>query len=360
MRKRLLVEEDIEDLTDFQKILLLNKGKLDPSEVEFTTSDGKSFDDIIEVNRSGLNFRFDDLEQFLNFFFPQTFSEEYDTNWETRIYDSMYYGRWDWYDELYDITNEDWSEGYVVQSIPKDLVPRLIELLKIINPKLAKEIESSGVNQNSTDLTDFLQGLGFDDELIDVYLDATAKATEADIKDYFEKKYCNSPQVVGITTISCFFRYEFRWGNAVMLISDEGTGDEKLLDLIFQQMEKRFSNHAPETYEIRHEAWDRETYDYVLNRGWNRVLDTLEERIEDGEYYSKEYLETLKRLLTVFEFDKWYTLPGSQSKIVVDGVNPENNKIKYRINSHGSWSAKVGETTLDRLINMKNNYSLFD
>ena len=114
-----------------QKILLLNKGKLDPSEVEFTTSDGKSFDDIIEVNRSGLNFRFDDLEQFLNFFFPQTFSQEYDTRWETSVYDSMYYGRWDWYDELYDMTNEDWSEGYVVESIPKDLVPRLIKLLKI-------------------------------------------------------------------------------------------------------------------------------------------------------------------------------------------------------------------------------------
>ena len=35
MSKKLLVEQDIDDLHDFQKILLLNKGKLDYNDVEF-------------------------------------------------------------------------------------------------------------------------------------------------------------------------------------------------------------------------------------------------------------------------------------------------------------------------------------
>jgi len=359
MRKRLLVEEDIEDLTDFQKILLLNKGKLDPSEVEFTTSDGKRFDDIIEVNRSGLNFRFDDLEQFLKFFFPETFEEGSDGEWEVNYYDRMYYGYHDFYDDMYDIADEDWREGYVIQSIPNSLIPKLIEIIEKIDPKLTDKISKDGINPNSVELTDLLDGLGFEEDLTEVYLNAQVQAIVADIKPYFEKLYCNAPQVVGIDTLSCFFRYELRWGNAIMLISDEGTGDEKLLDLIFKGMEKRFSNHAPEWYEVRYNCFDRETYQYVSERGWDRVLDTLDERIEDGEYYSKEYVETLKKLLTVFEFNKWYTLPGSKTKILIDGVNPENNKIKYRI-SRNTWNAEYGEATLEELINMKNNYSLFD
>ena len=160
--------------------------------------------------------------------------------------------------------------------------------------------------------------------------------------------------------VDCFFRYELRWGNAIMLISDEGTGDEKLLDLIFKGMEKRFNNHGPEWYEVRYNCFDRETYNYILERGWDRVLDTVDERIEDGDYYSKEYIETLKKLLSVFEFDKWYTLPGSKRRILIDRVNPENNKVRYRITNGGSWSADVGEVTIEELINMKNNYSLFD
>ena len=35
MKKRLLVENDIDEMTDFQKILLLNKRKLNSDDVEF-------------------------------------------------------------------------------------------------------------------------------------------------------------------------------------------------------------------------------------------------------------------------------------------------------------------------------------
>ena len=360
MKKRLLVEEDIDDLTDFQKILLLNKRKIDPSEVEFTTSDGERFDDIIQVNQSSIIFQFDDFEQFLKFFFPETFEEGSDGEWEANYYDRMYYGYHNFYDDMYDMADEDWKETYVVQSIPESLVEKLVEVINKINPKLANKISTEGISPNSGELTDYLDGFGFQEELTDVYLTAQVQATEADIKPYFEKLYCNAPQVVGIDTLSCFFRYELRWGNAIMLISDEGTGDEKLLDLIFKGMEKRFNNHGPEWYEVRYNCFDRETYNYVLERGWDRVLDTLDERIEDGDYYSKEYIETLKKLLSVFEFDKWYTLPGSKRRILIDRVNPENNKIRYRITNGGSWSADVGEVSLEELINMKNNYSLFD
>ena len=64
MSKKLLVEQDIDDLHDFQKILLLNKGKLDYNDVEFIDEDGEDYSDIIEVTKNGLLFNFDDLEEF--------------------------------------------------------------------------------------------------------------------------------------------------------------------------------------------------------------------------------------------------------------------------------------------------------
>jgi hypothetical protein len=75
MRKRLLIEEDIDELEDFRKILPLNKRKLDHNDVVFYNSEGKDFSDIIEVTPHGLLFHFNDLEEFLKFFFQETYQE---------------------------------------------------------------------------------------------------------------------------------------------------------------------------------------------------------------------------------------------------------------------------------------------
>jgi hypothetical protein len=55
-------------MTDFQKILLLNKRKLSPDDVEFISSDYEIDLDKVQVKPDGLLFDFDDLEQFLKFF----------------------------------------------------------------------------------------------------------------------------------------------------------------------------------------------------------------------------------------------------------------------------------------------------
>jgi hypothetical protein len=169
MRKRLLIEEDIDELSDFQKILLLNKKKLDPRNVDFFNSEGESFNEIVEVTESGLRFNFDGLEEFLRFFFPEYFEEGSENDWYPNNYASMYYGNWNWYDEISDSATEDWKEGYVINSIPKELVPKLIETLNTINPRLSKKIKENGISEkDGGELTDFLGGLGFEDDLIDV------------------------------------------------------------------------------------------------------------------------------------------------------------------------------------------------
>jgi hypothetical protein len=76
MKKRLLIENDIPELSDFQKLLLLNKGKLDYEDVEFIDEDGENYPNIIEVTNDGLLFNFDDLgncwlEDVEDFKFPE-------------------------------------------------------------------------------------------------------------------------------------------------------------------------------------------------------------------------------------------------------------------------------------------------
>jgi hypothetical protein len=47
MKKRLLIENDIDELEDFRKILLLNKKKLDYNDVMFLDKHGNDFHEIL-------------------------------------------------------------------------------------------------------------------------------------------------------------------------------------------------------------------------------------------------------------------------------------------------------------------------
>ena len=100
MTKKLIIEEEIKELDDFQKILLLNKRKLSYDDVSFLDNNGNDYDNIIDITADGLIFNFDDLEQFLKFFFPDIYGEEGgDSEWDARNYDCMYYNTYDWSDE---------------------------------------------------------------------------------------------------------------------------------------------------------------------------------------------------------------------------------------------------------------------
>ena len=84
MRKILDIFEQDEDdveLTDYEKILALNKKKISPYDVEFYNSEGEDFSDIIEVTQDGLIFTFDGLEEFLRFFFPEEFGDDGTDGW---------------------------------------------------------------------------------------------------------------------------------------------------------------------------------------------------------------------------------------------------------------------------------------
>ena len=115
MKKRLLVENDIDEMADFQKILLLNKRKLNSDDVEFKSDkyDGLQLNHV-QVKPDGLLFDFDDLEQFLKFFHYPAYEEGTDGEWDAVNYDRMYYGSFDFTDQCFERSYDDWTEGYTL------------------------------------------------------------------------------------------------------------------------------------------------------------------------------------------------------------------------------------------------------
>ena len=143
MRKILDIFEQDEDeveLTDYEKILALNKKKISPYDVEFYNSEGEAFSDIIEVTQDGLIFTFDGLEEFLRFFFPDVFGDEGADGWyEAGYLDSMYRGTWEY--DFWDRSSDDWDEGYVIDSVRGESAKVLYEILEKTSPLLAKKLK---------------------------------------------------------------------------------------------------------------------------------------------------------------------------------------------------------------------------
>ena len=103
-KKRFIIEQDeSEELSDFKKILAINKKRLSYGDVDFYNSEGKDFSDIIEITQDGLLFTFDGgLVEYLLFFFPDEFEEGSDSYYDAQMYDYMYAGNFDWYSEFSD------------------------------------------------------------------------------------------------------------------------------------------------------------------------------------------------------------------------------------------------------------------
>ena len=74
-KKRFIYEQEEEEveLNDFQKILALHKKRMHPNQVEFFNSEGENFSDIISIDYDGITFKFDGLQEYLEFFFPEIY-----------------------------------------------------------------------------------------------------------------------------------------------------------------------------------------------------------------------------------------------------------------------------------------------
>ena len=369
MKKRLLIEQDIDELEDFRKILLLNKKKLDYNDVDFYDKNGNNFRNTIEVTANGLLFHFDDLEQFLKFFFQETYEKGSDGEWEAVNYDRMYYGQWDFYSECQDRAYDDWSEGYTLGYFCDSAMLKLKQLAEFLDPSMSKgfvkrnngNLSYDGGGDLPTVLDKFFPGLG--DHIDEIICMGKDRATAKGAQELMENTYCNGLKHLGIENwggrlSKCFSTYFISWGNLVQLYIDKGDFDENVLDLLFNAIERGFNNHPPEYYEIEQYVWDNEIFE---SETCQRLEDLMDGYIETAyEEIDSEYIEVMQKLgkLDLFQFKQ---LPDKKHYLKVEKVDPETLKVTFRVGTaRQNWNSKMGVSDVDSVIAMATQPGLFD
>ena len=368
-------EDDDVELTDYQKILALNKKKLNPYEVEFYNSEGEDFHNIIEVRQDGLHFTFDGLDEFLRFFFPEEFGDEgTDGYYEADYLDSMYRGTWEW--DFWDRASDDWSEGYIVEALKGESAKVLYEILKKFEPKLLKNFdvwEDGSVELKRTadfsEISDVLEVMDSNiaDDLQSAFVNGSYAAVSSEAPQYIEDHYCNGLKEIGIENYStkhCFWKYELSWGPAIMLFVRHGSPDDNLLDLMIEAIRKEFKNHTPEYYEIQYNAWNNDEFKRVFDReslsSLERLLDSLNEMESESKGKFSKYLKIVSIISDKIGFRKWKKIATPNHEIYIQDVDKETLKVNYRIKNAKDWYVKNGVTTIESIFDIMNSPQLFD
>ena len=365
MKKRLLIENDVNEMEDFQKILLLNKRKLSPDDVEFISDNYEIDSDKVQVKPDGLLFDFDDLEQFLKFFHYPAFEEGSDGEWDAINYDRMYYGQYDFYSNCQDRAYDDWQEGYTLGYLCGEAGVRLRELLKIISPNLVKYISEDGKKIDAEgEITAVLDKYfrGFGDGVDDIICSAKANATEEGAKQEIQKVYCDTLSDFGVEKWGkwCFGLYFISWGNLVQLFVEDGEFDGNALDLLIQKIDKKFKHSLPEHYEMEYYVMDNEMFQ---SQSCEKLVNLIDEYIEKAqEEFSPEYAKTMDKLSALGLFKtSGVKIPGQTNMYIrVEEVDPETLKVKYIVGRNSYFGDRqYGLSTPDEVIAMATQPGLF-
>jgi len=366
-------EDDDVELTDYQKILALNKRKIDPYYTDFVGCDGEDYSDYYEVGYDGITFTFHEgLEDYLRFFFKETYGDEGSEGWyEAGYLDSMRRGSWEW--DYWDRSSEDWDEGYALDGLKGESLKVLYNILKIYQPNLLKEFEVVNdqiewkQGRESDKISDFIESVSnrTKDDLIEAYAYASEMATDAAVPKYIDDIYCNCLSVVGIENQSsnCYWKYFLNWGDAIMLFVRYGTPEDCLMDILFKAIEKEVRTHVPEYYEIQGEAWDGEVFYHEFNKKSVRVLEGLEEELESmieegGEEKMKKYFQIINIINDKIGFNTFKQIPGGY-EIRILNVDKDSLMVNYGIRKRSSWNPlKKGSAPLKYILNMLNTEPL--
>ena len=374
LKKKFIFEnedEDPDDWSDYKNIMHLAKNRISPYGVTFETSDGKSFDDIIDVTHDGIIFTFDGLKDYLQFFFPEDYGEEdSDGEYDASNYESMYDGNWSWYDDFYDRDSEDWKEGYVTERLRTNHLELIRDITKTISPrlytKLSKVLEGKEEYDGilNIEVRDFLDTINIGDNIVEAYTDANYQAVVDEIPKGIKDTYCYCLKNVGVERYSqkyCFWKYEMDWGSCMMLYARFGTDEDNFLDLLFEAIKKEGVRHLPAYYEIQYEFWDTDRFETTWN---TKVREVLERKLEDiqnnSEDYDEKYLEVIDKVSQLGGINTWIRTKDKKYEILIDNIEPSTSLISYKIKEPYKWQVKVGKTDIDSLISMVYNEKLFN
>ena len=371
MKKRLLIEDEAKELDDFQKLLLLNKKRISPDDVLFVDENGVKPEEI-EIDSKGMYFNFDGLEEFLKFFFPDTYGEEAYEAYEASYLDQMYNERWDFgfSDKAYD----EWREGYIMGDLCGENITVLYDIIKLVSPNILPcfvKNESGGyqVKNESCEvkIRDVLDSLpNISDNIQWIWSDAKQAATEGPASDYIKNVYCDGLKQFGVENFShrldnCFRSYFISWGNLAMMFINNGEFDGNLIQTMRDYIESNFKNHTPDYYEIEYNAMDYDKFKDVFCDRVNSKLEELEETIIED--YNPEYLKILNQIINMGGLGNYIPMKAfnGEYEIRFNSIDEDTLKVSFLVRKKGAWGveAKQGKAPIKDVISFMTFPGLF-
>jgi hypothetical protein len=349
--KKILVEQLVPE-SDFGKILALKKGTVDPTDVEFSSPYIYSFD------KDYLYFDFGDSDDYIRYFL-----DEEDNEYKWGYYVNGGFFREDYLDGRED---EEWDEGYPISALNVENQQKLEKIGNLLFPDKMHIFQKSSTYPEyyaksekiaqAFESHDFLK-----DRLLDAYVSAENYSHSVAANEAMQNVDNDISGPLGFENNGTKFEdYKIPISSMVLLYSRFGSPSDDIDDVVERAAEKLSSFPYDSPWELLAESSDNEVFKKEYQPEASKILDqVLEEIIENSENL-EEYRKIVKYINKLGGFDNRISFNNGNNFIKFKDVDLEDNKIRIQIFGNNKWYGKGYKVTLDTLVNLLNNFSLFD
>ena len=318
----------------------------------------------IENNVVKIKFK-EGYEEFFNSLFPDDV-DDYDMGILHSIYAS-YSDNWefeDWY-----TVGEDWTEGYLFGTINNDDLPRFLKLVSILYPEEYVEFKEAPYAEHpklASKINDSFES-DVDRIIHEIYYSKNREKALA-VRNYVNDEYCDMFKSQGFDTNSCFYTYEINISNLLLFLakySPKGT----ILDAMKKYVEVKGIEPPSELNEVAYNytgnEMSEEEYYGDIHSSWSKLLDNMEEFVEESFEDPEQTVEDLQnklafidKILKKFKLNEFYEIPSGGGFFAIKNWNVIEDTITIIVKSENGESSKR-TLQLDEFYPFLYNYKLF-
>lgn len=349
--KKILVEQLVPD-SDFGKILALKKGTVDPTDVEFSSPYIYSFD------KDYLYFDFGDTDDYINYFLDE---EDNEYNWEYYINGGFFREEY-----LEGRESEEWDEGYPIGALNQKNQQKLEKIGKLLFPDkmdvFQKSLTYPEWYSSQERIASAFDGHDFfKDRLLDAYVSAENYSHSVAANEAMQNLDNDISGPLGFENDGRKFEeYKIPISSMVLLYSRFGSPNEDIDDVVKRAAEKLSSFPYDSPWELLSESFDKEVFKREYQPKASKILDQVLEEIKENSKNLEEYRKIVSYIDKLGGFGRRISINNGNNDIIFKDVDLEDNKIQIQILAKDRWYGKVYKVTFDTLVNLLNNFSLFD
>jgi len=351
MKLKNILVEVVDKNSDFMKIMDILKGRIDPKDVDFNE------DWISKVDKDYIYFDFHDVDEFYDIMTPFDDDERNDIEW-LRGDPSRYY-EFDSY-----MIDEDWSEGYVYNSMSEENEKLFKKLVTLLKP----EWKTLNFSNDWDKVRDFIDATLPDlkEKILDYYWQGRDGAFERGNERMAEEYTENILKTLGIEFnrswyygTNDFKSVKMPLSNLMIMYATVGTPNDSIEKILDTYSNKKVMNFLGSPRDSVYEYEDTEWFGEYFNENITSLLEETFEEME--EEFIPDYDKIYDYVQKKYGFNKVMAIPSSLNKehrIYLKTLTPEG-KIDFTIYGEDGRK-KEGVAKVSTIETLFNNYQLFD